>query len=83
MEVAWAKPQRDSAREPAVTGADAEQFTRKRGVANFPQARDAQKWIARRTSRKLTESGMCKPMHRPGCKLKFPRKSHRKSGPQK
>ena len=66
------------ARESAVTGEDAEEFTRKLEAGDFRQARDAQKWIARRTSKKLTESGVRKLMHRLGGKLKVPRKSHRK-----
>lgn len=66
------------ARESAVTGEDAVEFIRKLEAGDFRQARDAQKWIARRTSRKLTESGVRKLMHRLGGKLKVPRKSHRK-----
>jgi transposase len=66
------------ARTPAVTGENAEEFTRKLEAGDFRQARDAQKWIARRTSKKLTESGVRKLMHRLGGKLKVPRKSHRK-----
>lgn len=66
------------ARQPAVTGEDAGEFIRKLEAGDFRQARDAQKWIARRTSKKLTESGVRKLMHRLGGKLKVPRKSHRK-----
>ena len=66
------------ARASAVTGTDAEEFTRKLEAGDFRQARDAQKWIARRTSKNLTESGVRKLMHRFGGKLKVPRKSHRK-----
>ena len=66
------------ARTPAVTGADAEEFIGKLGAGDFRQARDAQKWIARRTGKELTESGVRKLMHRLGGKLKVPRKSHRK-----
>jgi transposase len=66
------------ARTPAVTGADAEEFIGKLEAGDFRQARDARKWIARRTGKKLTESGVRKLMHRLGGKLKVPRKSHRK-----
>lgn len=73
LERQWA-----GARVPAVTGANAEEFNRKLEAGDFRQARDAQKWIARRTGKKLTESGVRKLMHRLGGKLKVPRKSHRK-----
>jgi transposase len=66
------------ARTPAVTGSDAEEFIGKLGAGDFRQARDAGKWIARRTGKKLTESGVRKLMRRLGGKLKVPRKSHRK-----
>lgn len=72
------KRQWAGARAPAVTGKNAEEFTRKLEAGDFRQARDAQKWIARRTEKKLTESGVRKLMHRLGGKLKVPRKSHRK-----
>ncbi len=72
------KRQWAGARVPAVTGADADEFTRKLEAGDFRQARDAQKWIARRTRKNLTESGVRKLMHRLGGKLKVPRKSHRK-----
>jgi transposase len=66
------------ARQPAVTGKDAEDFTRKLEAGEFRQARDAQKWIKKRTRKTLTEGGVRKLMHRLGGKLKVPRKSHRK-----
>lgn len=66
------------ARKPAVDGAVAEEFKAKLEAGAFRQARDAQRWIAKRTRKKLTESGVRKVMHRLGGKLKVPRKSHRK-----
>jgi transposase len=66
------------ARKPAVHGAVAEEFVAKLEAGVFRQARDAQKWIAKRTRKKLTESGARKVMRRLGGKLKVPRKSHRK-----
>lgn len=65
------------ARKPAVDGAVAEEVTAKLEAGAFRQARDAQRWIAKRTRKKLTESGVRKLMHRLGGKLKVPRKSHR------
>jgi transposase len=66
------------ARKPAVHGAVAAEFVAKLEAGAFRQARDAQKWIAKRTRKTLTESGTRKLMHRLGGKLKVPRKSHRK-----
>jgi len=66
------------ARKPAVHGAVAEEFVAKLEAGGFRQARDAQKWIAKRTRKELTESGARKVMRRLGGKLKVPRKSHRK-----
>jgi transposase len=66
------------ARKPAVHGAVAEEFVAKLEAGVFRQARDAQKWIAKRTRKNLTESGARKLMRRLGGKLKVPRKSHRK-----
>lgn len=66
------------ARKPAVHGAVAEEFVAKLEAGVFRQARDAQKWIAKRTHKNLTESGARKVMRRLGGKLKVPRKSHRK-----
>lgn len=66
------------ARTPAVHGAVEDEFKAKLEAGDFRQARDAQKWIAKRTRKQLTESGVRKLMHRLGGKLKVPRKSHRK-----
>lgn len=66
------------ARTPAVRGAVAEEFVAKLEAGTFRQARDAQKWIKKRTRKTLTESGARKVMKRLGGKLKVPRKSHRK-----
>jgi transposase len=66
------------ARQPVVTGQDAIEFTRKLAAGDFRQARDAQKWITRRTSRKLTEGGVRKLMNRLGGKPKLPHHDNRK-----
>ncbi len=66
------------ARQPTVHGKDAEEFISKLEAGDFRQARDAQKWIKKRTRKTMTESGVRKLMHRLGGKLKVPRKSHRK-----
>lgn len=66
------------ARTPAVHGAVEDEFKAKLEAGDFRQARDAQKWIVKRTRKQLTESGVRKLMHRLGGKLKVPRKSHRK-----
>lgn len=66
------------ARKPAVEGELAEKFIEELKAGTFHQARDAQKWIAKRTRKKLTESGVRTLIRRLGGKLKVPRKSHRK-----
>lgn len=66
------------ARTPAVHGDLAEKFMEELKMGTFRQARDAQKWIHKRTRKKLTEGGVRKLIHRLGGKLKVPRKSHRK-----
>ena len=66
------------ARKPAVEGELAEKFIGELKAGTFRQARDAQKWIEKRTRKKLTEGGVRKLIHRLGGKLKVPRKSHRK-----
>jgi transposase len=66
------------ARTPAVHGELAEKFIEELKAGKFRQARDARKWIERRTRKKLTEGGVRKLIHRLGGKLKVPRKSHRK-----
>jgi transposase len=66
------------ARKPAVDGELAEKFIGELKAGTFRQARDAQKWIEKRTRKKLTEGGVRKLIHRLGGKLKVPRKSHRK-----
>lgn len=69
------------ARKPAVHGAVAQEFVAKLEAAAFRQARDAQRWIAKRTRKRLTEGGVRKLMRRLGGKLKVPRKRHRKKYP--
>ncbi len=66
------------ARTPTVHGQLAEKFIDELKAGTFRQARDAQKWIEKRTAKKLTEGGVRKLIHRLGGKLKMPRKSHRK-----
>lgn len=66
------------ARTPVVHGELAEKFIEELKTGKLRQARDAQKWIEKRTRIKLTESGVRKVIHRLGGKLKVPRKSHRK-----
>ena len=63
---------------PTVRGAVAQEFVEKLEKGEFRQARDAQRWIKKRTRRKLTESGVRKIMRRWGGKIKVPRKSHAK-----
>lgn len=64
------------ARKPAVRGAVAEEFAQALEAGKFRQARDAQAWIAKRTRKKLSVSGVFKVLRRFGGKLKVPRKSH-------
>jgi len=66
------------ARTPAVHGELAIKFIEELKTGKFRQARDAQKWIEKRTRKKLTEGSVRKLIHRLGGKLKVPRKSHRK-----
>ncbi len=66
------------ARTPVVHGELTEKFIDELKAGTFRQARDAQKWIEKRTRKKLTEGGVRKLIHRLGGKLKMPRKSHRK-----
>jgi transposase len=66
------------ARKPAVRGPVAEEFGQALEQGKFRQAKDAQKWIAKRTRRRLTVSGAWKVLRRLGGKLKAPRKSHAK-----
>jgi len=66
------------ARTPVVHGQLADKFIEELKAGTFRQARDAQKWITKRTRRTLTEGGVRKLIHRLGGKLKVPRKSHRK-----
>jgi transposase len=63
---------------PTVRGAVAQEFVEKLEKGEFRQARDAQRWIKKRTRRKLTESGVRKIMRRWGGRIKVPRKSHAK-----
>lgn len=66
---------------PTVRGAVAREFIEKLEQGDFRQARDAQKWIEKRTRRKLSESGVRKILRRLGGRLKVPRKSHAKKDP--
>ena len=66
------------ARKSTVDGDLAEKFIEELKAGTFRQARDAQKWIEKRTRKKLTEGGVRALIHRLGGKLKVPRKSHRK-----
>ncbi len=66
------------ARTPVVHGELTEKFIDELKAGTFCQARDAQKWIEKRTRKKLTEGGVRKLIHRLGGKLRMPRKSHRK-----
>jgi transposase len=71
------------ARKPAVRGVVAEEFGEALAQGKFRQAKDAQRWIAKRTRRRLTVSGAWKVLRRLGGKLKAPRKSHAKKNPAK
>lgn len=71
------------ARRPAVRGAVATEFVRRLAAGQFRQARDAQAWIKKRTSKNLSESGVRKVLRRLGGKLKVPRKSHAKKNQTK
>jgi transposase len=66
------------ARTPAVHGGLAEKFIEELKAGKFRQARDAQKWIEKRTRKVLTEGGVRKLIHRLGGKLKVPCKIHGK-----
>jgi putative transposase len=68
---------------PTVRGAVAEEFIRRLEAGQFRQARDAQRWIKKRTRQTLSTSGVFKLLHRLGGKLKVPRKSHAKKDPAK
>jgi len=68
--------------QPTVRGVVAQEFVEKLNQGDFRQARDAQRWIKKRTRRDLSESGVRKIMHRLGGKLKVPRKSHVKKDPK-
>jgi transposase len=70
------------ARTPVVHGAVLREFLAKLESGAFRQARDAQRWIKKRTRKTLTESGVRKVMRRVGGRLKVPRKSHVKKDPQ-
>jgi transposase len=71
------------ARVPVVRGAVAQEFIKRLEAGQFRQARDAQRWIKKRTRQTLSESGVRKILHRLGGKLKVPRKSHAKKDPAK
>ena len=64
------------ARRPVVHGAVLREFMAKLESGAFRQARDAQRWIKKRTRKTLSESGVRKVMRRVGGRLKVPRKSH-------
>ena len=64
--------------QPTVCGAVAQEFVEKLEKGEFRQARDVQRWIKKRTRRKLSESGVRKIMRRWGVRIKVPRKSHAK-----
>lgn len=66
----------------AVRGPVAREFVERLQSGKFRVARDARKWIEKRTRRKLTESGVRKLMRRLGGRLKIPRKSHGKKDPE-
>jgi len=66
---AWA-----GARTSVVHGELVGKFIEELKAGTFRQASDAQKWIEKRTQRKLTVSGVRKIIHRLGGKLKMPRK---------
>ena len=68
---------------PLVRGAVAEEFAKRLEEGWFTQARDAQKWIQKRTGKTLSESGALKILRRLEGKLKVPRKSHAKKDPAK
>lgn len=75
LERQWA-----GARKPTVHGVVAQEFGEQLEAGTFRQARDAQRWIAKRTRRELSESGVRKIMHRLGGKLKMPRKKSPQEG---
>lgn len=68
---------------PAVRGAVADEFIQRLEAGQFRQARDAQRWIKKRTRKNLSLSGALKVLRRLGGKLKVPRKSHAKKDPAK
>jgi len=63
-------------RPPLVRGALAQEFIENLEGGKFRQARDAQKWIEKRTRKTMSESGVRQFMRSLGGKLKVPRKSH-------
>jgi len=65
-------------RGPTVRGAVADEFVQRLEAGQFRQAKDAQRWIKKRTRKNLSVSGTLKVLHRLGGKLKVPRKSHAK-----
>ena len=67
---------RAGVRRPTVQGPLADEFHEQLGQGKFRQARDAQAWIKKRTTKTLTESGVCKTIRRLGGRLKASRKSH-------
>ena len=71
------------ARVPTVRGAVADEFIKRLEAGQFRQARDAQRWIKKRTRKSLSEGGVRKVLRRLGGKIKVPRKSHAKKDPAK
>lgn len=70
-------------RVPTVRGAVADAFIERLEAGQFRQARDAQRWIKKRTHKSLSEGGVRKVLQRLGGKIKVPRKSHAKKDPAK